>query len=310
MTGGLGFIGSEFVRQAARNERYSEIIVLDLQTYASNLHSLDSVIEDQRIKIVKGDISDPNLVSDLIPGTDVVVNFAAESHVDNSIRDVGPFIKSNIIGTVNLLQQSYKNRVSKFLQISTDEVYGSITEGSFTEISLTCPRNPYSASKSSAENFCFSFANTFGMDITITRTCNNYGPFQQSEKFIPTAIRSLIEGKKIPLYGAGLQEREWIHVSDNCRAIERIIWNGRPNEIYNIGSRYHLQNIQLANMLCEISGNSDCIEFVQDRPGHDFRYSIDSSKLRINLGWEPEVPFDQGIQETYDWYKSMLGDAN
>jgi len=310
VTGGLGFIGSEFVRKAAISEKYSEIRVLDAKTYAANLTNLSSVSNDNKINIVIGDICDQKLVQDVMHGVDVVVNFAAESHVDNSIENVNPFLKSNVEGVINLLENARSLKSIRFIQISTDEVYGSISSGSFSEDAPLLPRNPYSASKASAESFCLAFANTYGLDVTITRSCNNYGPFQQSEKYIPNSIKALLSGKKIPVYGDGSQEREWIHVTDNCEAIDRIVSDGAPNKVYNIGSNFHMKNLDLALLLGDLSGRkNDCIEFVEDRPGHDQRYSIDSSKMHRELGWKAKISFENGISETFDWYKSNFRDS-
>ena len=309
VTGGLGFIGSEFVRRAANSEKYAEVRVLDAKTYAANLASLSTVSNNNKVKITIGDICDQQLVRDLVQGTDVVVNFAAESHVDNSIGNVNPFLKSNVEGVINLLESVRHSEATRFVQISTDEVYGSIASGSFSENAPLLPRNPYSASKASAENFCLAFANTYGLDVTITRSCNNYGPFQQSEKYIPNSIKALLSGKKISVYGDGSQEREWIHVTDNCEAIDQIISDGNKNEIYNIGSNFHMKNLELAHLLVEISGRKEeCIEFVEDRPGHDQRYSVDSSKIYSELKWNPKINFEDGILETFEWYKANFKD--
>lgn len=309
VTGGLGFIGSEFVRKAANSEKYSEVRVLDSKTYAANVANLASISDNNKIKIIIGDICDQKLVQDVMHGIDVVVNFAAESHVDNSIGNVSPFLKSNVEGVVNLLENIRSSTVSRIIQISTDEVYGSIAEGSFSEDAPLLPRNPYSASKASAESFCLAFANTYGLDVTITRSCNNYGPFQQSEKYIPNSIKALLSGKKISVYGDGSQEREWMHVSDNCEAIDRIVSDGAPNKIYNIGSNFHMKNLDLAHLLVRLSGRKDdCIEFVEDRPGHDQRYSVDSSKIHRELGWKARISFENGISETFEWYKSNFKD--
>lgn len=309
VTGGLGFIGSEFVRRAAISEKYAEVRVLDAKTYAANLASLSSVSNNNKVKITIGNICDQQLVRDLVQGTDVVVNFAAESHVDNSIGNVNPFLKSNVEGVINLLESIRQSQATRFIQISTDEVYGSIASGSFSEDAPLLPRNPYSASKASAENFCLAFANTYGLDVTITRSCNNYGPFQQSEKYIPNSIKALLSGNKISVYGDGSQEREWIHVTDNCEAIDQIISDGNENKIYNIGSNFHMKNLDLAYLLMELSGRKDdCIEFVEDRPGHDQRYSVDSTKICNELKWKPKITFEDGISQTFDWYKSNFKD--
>lgn len=308
VTGGMGFIGSEFVRQESNRKSFETIYVLDSFSYASNHDSLESTSKNANVEIIKGDINDVNLVSELMPQVDSVVNFAAESHVDNSIVDINPFLNSNILGVVNLLQAAKKSGILKFIQISTDEVYGSIETGSFTESDRLNPRNPYSASKASAEYFCNSFQNTYGLDVIITRTCNNFGPYQQFEKFIPTAIKALIRGRKIPIYGNGLQEREWIHVSDNCRAISRVLEYGTSGSIYNIGTGRHIKNLDLARLLiAELGLDENSLEFVTDRPGHDQRYSISSSKIMSELNWSPQIEFEDGLKETVKWYQSRLG---
>lgn len=304
ITGGLGFIGSEFVRQLSNSKNYSHLYVLDAITYAANIDSLIQVPNNSSITLVKGNICDANLVNNLVDEVDMIVNFAAESHVDKSIESVAPFITTNVLGTVNLLEAAKKSKVSRFLQVSTDEVYGSVLKGESTELAHINPQNPYSASKAAAENFCMAFANTFGVEILITRSCNNYGPFQQSEKFIPNSISSLLKGEKIKIYGDGLQEREWIHVSDNCRAISSVLELGKPNNIYNIGSGIRKKNIEIAEMLLNVSGREgDGIEFVQDRPGHDRRYAINSRKVQEEFGWAPKIEFYSGMKQTYLWYQ-------
>lgn len=310
VTGGLGFIGSEFVRNAAISENYSEVRVLDSKTYAANVANLASISDNSKIKIIIGDICDQKLVQEVMHGIDVVVNFAAESHVDNSIGNVNPFLKSNVEGVINLLENARSSNSIRFIQISTDEVYGSISSGSFSEDAPLLPRNPYSASKASAENFCLAFSNTYGLNVTITRSCNNYGPFQQSEKYIPNSIKALLSGKKISVYGDGSQEREWVHVTDNCEAIDRIVLDGASDTVYNIGSNFHMKNLDLALLLAELSGRKDeCIEFVEDRPGHDQRYSIDSSKIHRELGWKAKINFENGITETFNWYRANFRDT-
>jgi len=307
VTGGLGFIGSEFVRQESGRKQFDRVYVLDSFTYAANLDSLDSALSNSNVEVIRGDINEPTLVDELVNKVDYVVNFAAESHVDNSILDVKPFLNANILGVATLLQAAKKHNIRRFVQISTDEVYGSINEGSFVETDKLNPRNPYSASKASAEYLCNSFENTYGLDVVITRTCNNYGPYQQFEKFIPTVIKALIEGGKIPVYGDGSQVREWIHVSDNCRAIAAVLENGKSGSIYNIGTARHIRNLDLARMiLAELGLNESHLEFVPDRPGHDQRYSISSEKIMSELHWSPQVTFEEGLRETIAWYQERL----
>lgn len=308
VTGGLGFIGSEFVRQESKKRAFRRIYVLDSCTYAANLNALDSVLCNENIELIQGDISDMNLVDEVIHEVDFVVNFAAESHVDNSILNFDPFLKSNIIGVANLLRSASQKKTIRFVQISTDEVYGSIEEGSFIETDSLNPRNPYSASKASAEFLCNAFRNTYGLDVVVTRTCNNYGPYQQFEKFIPTAIKALLEGRKIPLYGDGSQIREWIHVSDNCRAISDLVFRGETGAVYNIGTGRDIRNLDLALLIIANLGlDESFIEFVEDRPGHDQRYSISSRKIQSKIGWFPLVTFEEGIRETVSWYREKLG---
>ena len=308
VTGGLGFIGSEFVRQESKKRAFRRIYVLDSCTYAANLNALDSVLCNENIELIQGDISDMNLVDEIIHEVDFVVNFAAESHVDNSILNFDPFLKSNIIGVANLLRSASQKKNIRFVQISTDEVYGSIEEGSFKETDSLNPRNPYSASKASAEFLCNAFRNTYGLDVVVTRTCNNYGPYQQFEKFIPTAIKALLEGRKIPIYGDGSQIREWIHVSDNCRAISDLVSRGESGAVYNIGTGRDIRNLDLALLIIANLGlDESFLEFVEDRPGHDQRYSISSRKIQSEIGWFPLVTFEEGIRETVSWYREKLG---
>lgn len=311
VTGGMGFIGSAFVRQESDGKKFEKIFVLDSFSYAANHDSLDSTIKNANVEIIRGDINNIELVSELMAQVDLVVNFAAESHVDNSIVDINPFLHSNILGVVRLLEAATKYKIQRFVQISTDEVYGSISFGSFVETDRLNPRNPYSASKASAEFLCNSFQNTYGLDLVITRTCNNYGPYQQFEKFIPTALKALIEGQKIPIYGDGSQEREWIHVSDNCRAIGELLEKGTSGSVYNIGTSHHIKNLDLAKLLiAELGLDENRLEFVPDRPGHDQRYSISSTKIEHEIKWTPQIDFQKGIRETVAWYINRLSIQN
>ena len=307
VTGGLGFIGSEFVRQESERGKFQNIYVLDSHTYAANIDSLESISKNLNVEIIRGDINEVQIVDELVNKVDYIVNFAAESHVDNSIIEIKPFLSANILGVANLLQAAKKHNIQRFVQISTDEVYGSINSGSFVETDRLNPRNPYSASKASAEFLCNSFQNTYGLDVVITRTCNNYGPYQQFEKFIPTALKALIEGRKIPVYGDGSQVREWIHVSDNCRAITKVLEEGQSGSIYNIGTSRHIKNLDLARLLImELGLNENSLEFVPDRPGHDQRYSISSAKIMGELNWSPQIEFEDGLRETIKWFQGRL----
>lgn len=308
MTGGLGFIGSEFVIQALNDPRVKEIIVIDKLTYAGKLSNLESHLSNPKLMISINDIADKAGIEKFFALTDIVVNFAAESHVDKSLSGIEPFLTTNILGTANLLELARKSGISKFIQISTDEVYGSIVNGSFTEESKLNPRNPYSASKASAENLCNAYMETYKLPLIITRSSNNYGPRQQNEKFIPNAISNLLKNQPIKVYGEGKQQREWIHVSDNAKAILELAFSSVEQGIYNIGSGVHLTNLNLAKKLVEIANLEPAmyIEFVPDRLGHDFRYSINCSKIHSDIGWTPETDFDSGIISTFKWYEKNV----
>ena len=305
VTGGLGFIGSEFVIQALSDDRVKKLTIIDKLTYAGKLTNLEPHLNNPKLKISINDIVDKSSIKSLFDNADIVVNFAAESHVDNSLTGIEPFLTTNILGTANLLEMARNANIVKFIQISTDEVYGSIENGSFTEESKLNPRNPYSASKAAAENLCNAYIETYKLPVIITRSSNNYGPRQQNEKFIPNAISNLLKNQPIKVYGEGMQQREWIHVSDNAKAILEIVFSSIENGIYNIGSGIHSTNLNLAKKLIEIA-NLDpekYVEFVPDRLGHDFRYSIDSSKLHRHIGWIPKIEFEVGLQSTFEWYK-------
>lgn len=304
VTGGLGFIGSEYVRQVINDSRVSKITVVDAMTYAANIDSLNSLVSNPKLEIIKSDIGNKNIIDELMQNIDILVNFAAESHVDNSLKGIDPFIKSNINGVAVLLECARINKVKKFIQISTDEVYGSCEFGAFTENSMLNPRNPYSATKAAAENLCNAYIETYGLCIYITRSSNNYGPFQQIEKYIPNAISNLINGKKINVYGDGSQQREWIHVSDNVSAICGLTFSNARSGIFNIGSGRHLTNLEVAEKITSLMGLTiKEIEFVEDRLGHDFRYSINSSKICKEINWKPQIVFEEGLAETIEWYK-------
>lgn len=310
VTGGAGFIGSEFVRSALDGKfeefelEISNITVLDALTYAGNLENLKPVSNDPRFQFVKGNICDQLLVNEITKDVDCIINFAAESHVDKSILNSNLFLESNLIGVNTLLNATLQNNVNKFVQISTDEVYGSITTGSWDENFPLLPNSPYSASKAAGELLIRSYINTYGLNAVITRCSNNYGPYQNIEKLIPLVITNLLRGKKVPVYGDGKNVREWIHVSDHVRAIAFLISNGRNGETYNIGSGNEIKNLELVNLILEKFGlDSTYIEFVSDRPGHDLRYSINSQKIN-NLGFKSSIDFANGLSDTIDWYRN------
>ncbi|ADL57962.1 MULTISPECIES: dTDP-glucose 4,6-dehydratase [Methanothermobacter] len=302
VTGGAGFIGSNFIRYMLENHSY-EIINLDALTYCGNLENLAGVEDDPRYIFVKGSITDKELVNDLIAESDVVVNFAAESHVDRSIEDPGIFIRTNVMGTQTLLEASRRQGVERFIQISTDEVYGSTEEGYFTEETPLAPNSPYSASKASADLIARAYNRTYGLPVNITRCSNNYGPYQFPEKLIPLMITNALEDKPLPVYGDGMNVRDWIHVRDHCRAIDLVLHGGRAGEVYNIGSNSERRNIEIVELILrELGKDESLIRFVEDRPGHDRRYAIDASKIRSELGWKPCYSFEEGIRETIKWY--------
>ena len=306
VTGGCGFIGSNFVRYMLRTHPDIEIWNLDALTYAGNLENLKDVEDDPRHHFVRGDITDRDTVERVIgAGIDAVINFAAESHVDRSIHDSTPFIKTNVLGTQVLLDVARKHNVPRYIQISTDEVYGSLgPTGYFTEQTPLAPNSPYSASKAAADLLVRAYHHTFGFPAIITRCSNNYGPYQFPEKLIPLFIANAMNDQPLPLYGDGLQVRDWIHVLDHCRAIDLVLERGVPGEVYNIGGRCEKTNLEVTRTILELLGKPESlIRFVQDRPGHDRRYAIDCSKIERELGWQPEIPFEQGIRDTIRWYQ-------
>ena len=303
ITGGCGFIGSHFVRLILNKYKDSEVINLDKLTYAGNLGNLRDIENNSRYKFVKGDICDNKLVLDLVKDVDIVVNFAAESHVDRSIIEPESFVKTDVLGTQNLLEACRKFNV-RFLQISTDECYGSIQNGKFKESDNLNPSSPYSASKASADLLVLSYHITYGLNVMITRTTNNFGPNQYPEKLIPLFVTNLLEGKKVPVYGNGLNVRDWIYVVDNCEAIDFVINNGKSGEIYNIGSGNGKNNLEITKfVLKELGKDENSIEYVKDRLGHDKRYALDSTKIN-KLGWKPRFQFELALKETIKWYKS------
>jgi dTDP-glucose 4,6-dehydratase len=308
VSGGAGFIGSNFVRrEVEKGSAWTSITVIDALTYAGKLSHLEDLIEEKKIKFVHGNILDNSLLENEMSGKDVVVNFAAESHVDNSIKRPWIFAQTNIIGTLNLLEAARKNQVLTLIQVSTDEVYGSVRNGTWDEQSPVRPNSPYSASKASADLLCMSYFKTYGMDIRITRSSNNYGPRQYPEKLIPRFISLLSQNKRIPVYGDGSNVRDWLHVDDHCHGISLALKYGAPGEIYNLGGGKELTNLEMVRILLRIMNMSDeLIQFVEDRPGHDFRYSIDCSKAEKNLGYKPSVNFEEGILETVNWYQKYF----
>ncbi|KOU17467.1 MULTISPECIES: dTDP-glucose 4,6-dehydratase [Streptomyces] len=304
VTGGAGFIGSEFVRQQLGADATAQITVFDKLTYSGVEANLAPVADHPGYRFVKGDICDPEAVDQVMAGHDVVVHFAAESHVDRSIAGAGPFVMTNVVGTQVLLDAARKHGVGRFVHISTDEVYGSITEGSWTEEWPLVPNSPYSASKASSDLLALAYARTHGMDVVVTRCSNNYGHYQFPEKVIPLFVSNLMDGKKVPLYGNGGNVRDWLHVSDHCRGIDLAMRKGRAGEVYNIGGGTELTNKELTGVLLEAAGLGwDMVEHVEDRKGHDLRYSIDISKIGAELGYAPQVTFEDGIKATIDWYR-------
>jgi dTDP-glucose 4,6-dehydratase len=307
VTGAAGFIGSNFVRMIAKGDIQGilGVNVLDKLTYAGITENLVSAENFPSYHFVQGDICDPIQVSQMISEVDAVVNFAAESHVDRSISGAADFVQTNIVGVQVLLDAiKASERQIRFLQVSTDEVYGSISEGSWTEEWPLQPNSPYSASKASGELLARSYSRTHGMDVVITRCSNNYGTHHFPEKLIPLFITNLIEGKKVPVYGTGENVRDWLHVDDHCRGIYSVLMNGRSGEVYNIGGGRELTNNEITSLILEAMGaDESSIEYVEDRKGHDLRYSIDWSKINRELGYEPQVKFEDGLRETIQWYR-------
>jgi len=310
VTGGAGFIGSNFVRYVYERRPDWKVVNLDKLTYAGNLENLEGIETGERYRFVRGDIADRELVGRLMEeeGIDVVVNFAAESHVDRSIEGPEVFFHTNVLGTLVLLEAARRYQLKRFVQISTDEVYGSTLEGKFTEESPLNPSSPYSASKAGADCLVQSYYRTYGMDVVITRSSNNYGPYQFPEKFLPLMITNALEDKPLPIYGDGLYVRDWIHVLDHCRALEVVIEEGKAGEIYNIGGGNEKANIEVVRTILQILGKPEgLIKFVDDRPGHDRRYALDSRKMERELGWQPEISFEEGLSMTIQWYRDNRG---
>ncbi|NLT95885.1 MAG: dTDP-glucose 4,6-dehydratase [Clostridia bacterium] len=305
VTGGAGFIGSNFIKYILDKYPNYRILNLDLLTYAGNLENLKDVEHNPNYSFIKGDIVDRELVFNIVKdGVDYIINFAAESHVDRSITDPGIFIRTNVMGTQVLLDAAKKFGIKKFLQVSTDEVYGSLGQtGYFTETTPIDPSSPYSASKAAADHLVMAYYKTFGLNVNITRCSNNYGPYQFPEKLIPLMIANALEYKDLPVYGDGLQIRDWLHVKDHCSAIDTVLHNGVIGQVYNIGGNNEKANIEIVKLILnKLDRPETLIKFVKDRPGHDRRYAIDSTKIKEQLGWEPEYTFERGIEETIQWY--------
>ncbi|MCU4974970.1 dTDP-glucose 4,6-dehydratase [Halobacteria archaeon AArc-m2/3/4] len=300
VTGGAGFIGSNFVHWALEEDRYDAITTVDALTYAGTTANLEGVLEDDRHEFVEADIRDADAMADLVADADIVFNFAAESHVDRSIEDASDFVATNVDGTRVLLDAAAEHGVERFVQISTDEVYGEILEGTFSEDDPLTPRNPYSATKASADLLVQSYYETHDLPVVITRSSNNFGPRQHAEKLIPKFITRSLAGEELPVYGDGSNVREWTYVVDNCRGIDLAAREGDPGEVYNVGASAERTNLEVTEAILEATGGSeDQITFVEDRPGHDQRYALDTSKLEA-LGWEPTWTFEEGLEKTVE----------
>ena len=340
VTGGAGFIGSNFIRHILQHRADCQVVNLDALTYAGNPANLQEFEGDARYRFVHGRIEDPAVVRETMTGIEAVVHFAAESHVDRSIADAAPFIITNVLGTQVLLDAAHKAGVKRFVHVSTDEVYGALgEEGKFTESTPLRPRSPYAASKAAGDMLAQAYWETYGLPVMVVRPSNNYGPYQFPEKFIPVMVTNLVEGRKVPVYGRGENVRDWLHVEDCCRAIGLVLDQGRPGEAYNIGGESERHNIDVAKLVVELMGltaqvkvkaqeqvkvkvkvgeeapvstltstsastsTSSWLEFVPDRPGHDFRYALDNAKITRELGWQPETNFEVGLSRTVDWYR-------
>jgi len=303
VTGGCGFIGSNFIRHIMAEHDDVHIINVDKLTYCGNPDNLEDISGDKRYSFIKGDICDGGSMLDMVKDADIVVNFAAESHVDRSIKYPDDFFMTNIYGVKILLEAARKAGISRFIQVGTDEVYGSVDTGFSSEKDPLRPRSPYSASKASGDLLALSYYTTYGLPVIVTRSSNNYGPYQYPEKIIPLFITNLMDGKKVPLYGDGKNVRDWLFVEDNCEAIDLIMRKGMPGEVYNIGGGYQVSNIELTFKILRLMGlGEDRIQYVNDRPGHDRRYALDSSKVS-GLGWSPSGDLDRKLSDTIDWYR-------
>jgi dTDP-glucose 4,6-dehydratase len=306
VTGGAGFIGSNFIRHVLSLNKGYHIVNYDKLTYAGNLANLESVADRPEYSFVKGSICDANAVEEAMRGCDAVVHFAAESHVDRSIYEPAPVIDTNVTGTFIMLQVARKLNIGRFVHISTDEVYGDMAPGAFAnEDSPLKPSSPYSASKASSDLLVLSYVRTYGFPGLITRSSNNYGPYQFPEKFLPLMITNIFDDKPLPIYGDGKQQRDWLHVEDNCRGVLAVLEGGRVGEVYNIGGLDIEENLTIARTLLRLIGKPETLlTYVKDRPGHDRRYALRCDKMEKDLGWKPAIPFETGLQKTIDWYKS------
>jgi dTDP-glucose 4,6-dehydratase len=309
VTGGAGFIGSEFVRSTLRGElpgsAGAHVTVLDRLTYSGNLRNLDPVADHPRYRFVRGDVSDPLAVDEVVAGHDAIVHFAAETHVDRSLVSAARFVQTNVLGTQTLLEAADRHHVGRFVHVSTDEVYGSITHGSWTEESPLAPNIPYAAAKAGSDLLALAWGRTRNLDVVVTRCTNNYGHHQYPEKVIPLFVTNLLDGKPVPLYGDGRNRRDWLHVADHCQGIQLVLLGGRTGETYNIGGGTELSNRELTDRLLAACGaGQEMIRRVPDRRNHDFRYSVDITKIRSELGYEPRVSFDDGLLATVDWYRA------
>lgn len=304
VTGGAGFIGSCFVRHILKKYDDYKVINLDCLTYAGNIENLDDMKNNPNYKFVQGNICDKTLVQELVSEVDAVVNFAAESHVDRSITGPEIFIETNVKGTLNLLQASKEAKIERYLQVSTDEVYGTLgATGYFYETTPIQPNSPYSASKAGADLLVRSYFETYNMPVLTTRCSNNYGPYQYPEKLIPFFISQLLKGEKVPVYGDGLNVRDWIYVYDHCSAIDMVLHKGKIGEVYNVGGHNEKTNMEITKIILETMGKDESsIRYVEDRLGHDKRYAIDNEKIQTQLGWTPSLTFEEGIKLTIDWY--------
>ena len=306
VTGGAGFIGSNFIRHVLENRSQYSIVNYDKLTYAGNLANLQSVVENPKYRFVRGDICDASGAEAAMRGCDAVVHFAAESHVDRSIYEPAPAVQTNVNGTFVLLQVVRKLGIARFVHISTDEVYGDLSPNAFAdEKSPLQPSSPYSASKAGSDLLVLSYVRTFGFPALITRSSNNYGPYQFPEKFLPLMITNALQNRALPIYGDGKQQRDWLHVEDNCRGILAVLEKGKIGQVYNIGGLEAEENLTMARRILQLTGKTETLlSYVQDRPGHDRRYALDCSKIKFELGWSPQMSLDDGLRQTIDWYKT------
>ncbi|HMA76764.1 MAG TPA: dTDP-glucose 4,6-dehydratase [Candidatus Krumholzibacteriaceae bacterium] len=303
VTGGAGFIGSNFIKMLLKRKSRKHIVVLDKLTYAGNMKNLKGYIEREDVEFVKGNICNSSLLDNIIPGVDIIYNFAAETHVDRSILKGGSFVKTDVMGTYSLLQKALEHKVPRFVQVSTDEVYGSVEKGKFSENDPIEPNSPYSASKSGGDLLVGAFYKTYGLPAVITRSSNNYGPFQHPEKFIPLFITNALEGKPLPIYGDGKNVRDWIYVEDNCRAIDLVGRRGKIGQVYNIAASEEKENIYIAEKIIKLTGaDKDILTFIADRPGHDRRYALNTRRIK-SLGWKKKYTFNEGLEKTVKWYR-------